>query len=197
LITNRIARVISILFVPPSFTLIAFLIFAIHLEIEESKAIVTILVAAVFGFAAPIILFLTFRKKNLIVDMDASLKEERTIPMTISLSFFILGLIILIIFRVNIISIAFWFCYISNTLITILINKHWKISVHTMGATGPLAAVLFVFGPVALLFTILPVLVGWSRIQLKCHTFAEVLVGGILTFLSTYFQIVIITKILM
>jgi membrane-associated phospholipid phosphatase len=194
---EKIARVISLLFVPPSFTLIVFLIFAFQLETDETKTIVTIIVTAVFGFAAPIILFLTFRKKGLIVNQDASLKEERTVPMIISLSFFILGIIILIIFKINIISIAFWFCYISNTLITILINKHWKISAHTMGAVGPLAAVFFVFGPIALLFTILPIFVGWSRIQLKCHTPAEVLGGGILAFLSTYFQIVVITKIFM
>jgi membrane-associated phospholipid phosphatase len=192
---DSIARIISLLLVPPSFTLIIFLIFALHLETEQTKAIVTILVAAVLGFAAPIILFLTFRKKELIVDIDASLKEERTIPMTISLSFFIAGLFILIIFEVNIISIAFWFCYISNTLITILINKRWKISVHTMGAAGSLAAMIFVFGPLTLLVVIFPVLVGWSRIQLKCHTLAEVFGGGILAFLSTYFQLVIITKI--
>jgi membrane-associated phospholipid phosphatase len=194
LIKDKIARVISTLLVPPSFTLIIFCILALHLETEGKSSIVTILIAAVFGFAAPIILFLTFRKKELIVDLDASLKKERTIPMTISLSFFILGLIILIIFKVHIISIAFWFCYISNTLITILINKRWKISVHTMGAAGSLAAVLYVFGPLAILFTIFPILVGWSRIQLKCHTPAEVFGGGILAFLSTYFQIFIITK---
>jgi membrane-associated phospholipid phosphatase len=192
---DKIARLISTLFVPPSFTLIIFIIFALHLETEQTKTIITILVALIFGFAAPIILFLTFRKKELIVDLDASLKEERTVPMTISLSFFILGLIILIIFKVHIISIAFWFCYISNTLIIILINKRWKISAHTMGAAGSLAAVLYVFGPMAILFTLFPVLVGWSRIQLKCHTPAEVLGGGILAFLSTYFQIFIITKI--
>ncbi|UCH64923.1 MAG: hypothetical protein JSW63_09940, partial [Ignavibacterium sp.] len=102
---DRIARIISLLFVPPSFTLIIFLIFALYLETEQIKAIVTILVAAVLGFAAPIILFLTFREKDLIVDIDASLKEERTVPMSISLTFFLLGLIILIIFGINIISI--------------------------------------------------------------------------------------------
>lgn len=189
---DKLARVISTLFVPPSFTLIIFVLFAFHLETEQSKIIVTILVAALFGFIAPIILFISFRKKGLIVDLDASLKEERTIPMTISLSFYIMGLIILIIFKVHIISIAFWFCYISNTFITILINKHWKISAHTMGAAGPLAAILFVFGPIALLFIIIPILVGWSRIQLKCHTLAQVLGGGVFAFLSTYLQILII-----
>ncbi|MEJ2196239.1 MAG: phosphatase PAP2 family protein, partial [Ignavibacteriaceae bacterium] len=143
----------------------------------------------------PIILFLKFRKKGLIIDLDASVKEERTLPMAISISFFIIGIIILILFKVNIISIAFWFCYISNTLITIFINKHWKISAHTMGAAGPLAVLLIVFGPVALIFSIFTILVGWSRIRLKCHTIMQVITGGLLAFISTYLQMLLITRI--
>ena len=195
MINDRFARVISILFVPPSFTLISFILFAFHLETEQTKVVVTIFVAAGFGFIAPIILFLKFRKRGLIIDLDASVKEERTLPMAITISFFIIGIIILIIFKVNIISIAFWFCYISNTLITIFINKQWKISAHTMGAAGPLAALLFVFGPVALIFSILTILVGWSRIRLKCHTIMQVITGGLLAFISTYLQMFMITRI--
>ncbi len=192
---DKLARIISTVFVPPSFTIIIFTLFAFHLETEPAQRYITIFVAIIFGFISPIVLFLYYRKKGKIIDLDASIKEERTIPMSISVIFFIIGLLVLITFKVNIVSIAFWFCYISNTLITILINKHWKISAHTMGAAGPMAALLFVFGPIVLLFTILTIMVGWSRIQLKCHTQAQVLAGGVLAFLSTYLQIFIITKI--
>jgi len=188
------ARIVSTVFVPPSFTIVVFTLFAFTLEADPIKRIVTILVALIFGFILPIILFLHYKKKGLIADIDASIKEERTIPMLISVLFFIAGLIILIFFDVNIITIAFWFCYISNTLITVLINKHWKISAHTMGAAGPLAAVTYVFGPAALLFSVIVFLVGWSRIQLKCHTFAQVLAGGLFAFFSTYLQIYFIVK---
>ena len=191
---NNLARIVSTLFVPPSFTLIIFVLFALKLENDSSKIMATILVALLFGFIAPIILFLHYRKKGLIIDLDASVKEERTVPMLISVLFFIAGLIILIFFDLNIITIAFWFCYISNTLITVLINKHWKISAHTMGAAGPLAAVTYVFGPAALLFLVIVILVGWSRIQLKCHTFAQVAAGGLFAFFSTYLQIYFIVK---
>jgi len=126
--------------------------------------------------------------------MDASVKEERTTPFLISVGFYLIGLVILIIFQVNIISIAFWFCYISNTLITILINKHWKISAHAMGVTGPLAAVTYVFGPIALLFAIIVFLVGWSRIQLKVHNAAQVVAGILIAFVSTYLQIFLIVR---
>ena len=192
--SDKLARFISTLFVPPSFTIIVFTIFAFVLETESLKKIVTILVALTLGFTAHIILFVVFRKKGRIIDLDASVKEERTAPFFISVSFYIIGLIILIVFDVSIISIAFWFCYISNTLVTIFINKHWKISAHAMGASGPLAAVTFVFGPVALVFTLLVILIGWARIHLKVHNTAQVIAGILFAFISTYLQIFFIVK---
>ncbi len=191
---DKLARIISTVFVPPSFTIIIFTIFAFYLEIDFTKQLVTLLVAFIFGFVSPIVLFLHYRKKGKIIDIDASIKEERTVPMSISVIFFIAGFVLLIIFNVNIISIAFWFCYISNTLVTIFINEKWKISAHTMGAAGPLAAVTFLFGPIMLVFLIIVVLVGWSRIQLKCHTFGQVMAGGIFAFISTYIQIYLIVS---
>lgn len=191
---NKLARIISTIFVPPSFTIIIFTLFAFHLETEPVQRYITILVALIFGFISPIVLFLYYRNKGKIIDLDASIKEERTVPMSVSVIFFIVGLLLIITFNINIVSIAFWFCYISNTLITIIINKKWKISAHTMGAAGPLAAVTFLFGPIALLFLVIVVLVGWSRIQLKCHSFAQVMGGGIFAFISTYIQIYLIVS---
>ena len=191
---NKLARFISTLFVPPSFTIIVFTLFAFILETESIKKVITILVAFLFGFTAQIILFIVLRKRGKIVDLDASVKEERTRPFLISVGFYLIGLVILIIFNINIISIAFWFCYISNTLVTILINRHWKISAHAMGTAGPLAAVTYVFGPIALIFTMLVMLVGWSRIQLKVHNFTQVIAGILFTFISTYLQIYLIVR---
>jgi len=192
--TENLARFISILFVPPSFTIIVFTVFAFILETESLKAAVTILVAFLFGFTAPIILFVVLRKRKKLVDLDASIKEERTTPFLISVGFYLIGLIILLTFNVNIISIAFWFCYISNTLVTILINRHWKISAHAMGAAGPLAAVTYAFGSTSLLFSVIVFLVGWSRIQLKVHTLPQVLAGVLLAFFSTYLQMYFIVR---
>jgi len=184
----KLARIISTLFVPPSFTLIIFTIFAFTLEDEQIKILITILTCLIFGFAAPIILFTIFRIRGKIADQDASAREERTIPFFISLLFYLAGLFFLILFQVSIISIAFWFCYISNTLITIFINLKWKISTHAMGASGPLAAAAYVFGPIVLWFSILVVLVGYSRIRLKVHSISQVTAGFLFGFLSTYLQ---------
>ena len=192
--SHKIARFISTLFVPPSFTIIIFTIFAFGLESEPGKRIATILIALIFGFIAPIALFFILRKKGRLLDQDASIKEERTFPFLIAIIFYLIGLILMIKLNLHIISIAFWFCYISNTLITIFINHYWKISVHSMGASGPFAALVIAFGWIGLILLPVVLLVGWSRIKLNCHNFSQVIAGIVLAFFSTYLQMNLIIK---
>ncbi len=193
-VSIKTARIISTLFVPPSFTITIFTLFAFALEQNHVKRFILISTAVVFGFILPVIMFAAFRRKGLIADIDAKIKEERTFPFTLSAVFYIFGLLILIYYGINIISIAFWFCYISNTLLVVVINKTWKISAHMMGASGPFAALVYVFGLAAITFVILLVLIGWSRIKLECHNLSQVMAGAFLGFISTYIQIYLIIK---
>lgn len=194
LLSIKTARIISILFVPPSFTLIMFTILAFVLEQSSLNRYVVISTALIFGFILPVLMFSLLRRRGLIADIDAKIKEERTFPFLLSILFYASGLIIFIHYSINIISIAFWFCYISNTLLVIVINKFWKISAHMMGASGPFAALIFVFGYYALPFLLLLVAIGWARIKLECHNLNQVLAGAVLAFLSTYTQIFLISK---
>ncbi len=192
--SHKLARIISTVFVPPSFTIIIYTIFAFQLESELSKQAATILIALVFGFISPIVLFLILRKKGKLADQDASVKEERTIPFLFAIVIYFIGLMLMIKYQLNIISIAFWFCYISNTLITIFINKFWKISAHAMGAAGPFAAIVFSFGWIGSAMLPIVVIVGWARIELKCHTISQVVAGVLLAFISVYLQMFLITE---
>lgn len=189
---NKLARIISTIFIPPTFTLIIFLTFALQLENESGKMLLTILIALIFGFIAPIVLFLFLRKSGKIIDIDASIKEERTFPFLIAIIFYLIGLALMIYFDLNIIIKAFWFCYVSNTFLTIIINRFWKISAHSMGVSGSMAGLYFVLGCYSFLLIPLIFIIGWSRIKLKCHTFLQVLVGTILAYASTFFQMYII-----
>jgi hypothetical protein len=189
---HLIARVISTLFVPPAFPLILFTLFAFKYETDPHKILLSVLVTITFSFSFPIFLFIILRKKGKIADSDATIKEERTFPFLISALFYSIGILILIIAGINIVSIAFWFCYISNTIFIVIINKYWKISAHMMGAAGPFAAVLLVYGLGALPFILILFMIGWSRIFLKCHNIYQVLAGGLLGFSSTLLQMQII-----
>jgi hypothetical protein len=189
---HLIARVISTLFVPPSFPLILFTIFAFKFESDPHKILLLVLVTITFSFSFPIILFIILRKQGKIVNSDATIKEERTFPFIISTLFYAIGILILIKAQINIVSIAFWFCYITNTIFIIIINKFWKISAHMLGAAGPFAAVCFVYGLSALPVILILFMIGWSRIFLKCHNIYQVLAGGLLGFTSTILQMQII-----
>jgi membrane-associated phospholipid phosphatase len=192
--SHKLARIVSTIFVPPSFTLIIFTIFTFTLESESSKRVATFLIPFISGFIAPITLFLILRKKGKLADQDASIKEERTFPFIIAIGFYLIGLMLMLKNDLNIISIAFWFCYISNTIITIIINKFWKISAHAMGVAGPFAAITFVFGWIGLIMLPVVVLVGWSRIELRCHSISQVIAGVLLAFISVYVQMSLILK---
>ena len=187
-----IARIVSTLFVPPSFALILFTLFAFKYETDPHKILLSVLVTFAFSFSFPIILFFILRKQGRIVNSDATIKEERTLPFIVSVLFYSIGILILIKAQINIVSIAFWFCYISNTVFIIIINKYWKISAHMMGVAGPFAAVCFVYGLYALPLIIIVFMIGWARIFLKCHDIYQVLAGGLLGFISTILQMQII-----
>jgi hypothetical protein len=189
---HLLARVISTLFVPPSFSLILFTLFAFKYENDPHKILLSVLVTLAFSFSFPIILFIILRNQGRIVNSDASIKEERTFPFIVSVLFYAVGILILIKAQINIVSIALWFCYISNTIFIIIINKYWKISAHMMGVAGPFAAVCFVYGFSALPFILILFMIGWARIFLKCHDIYQVLAGGLLGFISTILQMQII-----
>jgi membrane-associated phospholipid phosphatase len=191
---QKFARLISIIFIPPVLTVISFFYLALKFESDSIKSSYTIIIAVLFGFIIQIISFIYFRKKGLLSDVDAKIKNERTLPFITSLLIFTIGFILLLTLNVSIISIAFWFCYISNTFLVILINKYLKISIHAMGVAGPLALFTFIIGIEALILIPILLAVGWSRIKLKCHSLTEIVAGAFLGFISVYIQLSVLLK---
>jgi membrane-associated phospholipid phosphatase len=191
---QKLARLISIIFIPPVLTVISFFYLALKFEGDSYKSNLTLIITILFGFILQIASFVYFRKKGLLSDVDAKIKNERTLPFTVSLLVYILGFILLLLLKANIISIAFWFCYISNTFLVILINRYLKISIHAMGVSGPLALFIFIIGIEALILIPVLLAVGWSRIKLKCHTLTEIVAGAFLGFISVYIQLIVLLK---
>ncbi|MEU4932582.1 hypothetical protein AB0G54_39855 [Streptomyces yokosukanensis] len=62
-------------------------------------------------------------------------------------------------------------------LALLVITFFWKVSVHSAVASGALTILATDFGPWLLVLTPLVVLIGWSRIRLRCHTVGQVTVG--------------------
>ncbi|MCM1972077.1 hypothetical protein ABT024_37110 [Streptomyces sp. NPDC002812] len=57
------------------------------------------------------------------------------------------------------------------------VTPAWKISVHAAVSSGSVAMLAMTYGPWLLLAYPLVAVVGWSRVELKDHTLAQVLAG--------------------
>lgn len=185
----KIARISSTLFVPPTLTLFTFSFLGLQFEPTIVNQVVVISSGFLWTFLLPIIFFVIMLKKKKIINQDAELKEERTFPFLFGLSLLLIGYFLLRTFNIQPLTLTFWLCYIINTMAIILINKIWKISIHALGIAAPLALFSFMGSWIALPLLFLLFLVGWSRIYLKCHTFAQVITGAFFGFISTYLQL--------
>jgi membrane-associated phospholipid phosphatase len=123
------------------------------------------------------------------VDLDVSVREHRT-------RFFIFSMMCDV-FAYSVYD--FYGCHIMSTLaaayfavtfgITV-VSQRWKISVHGAGVGGPGAALIYVYGPLALLVVVLWILVIWSRVKLHQHTLGQSIGGVFLAIFiawTTYF----------
>ena len=154
--------------------------FAIVAKYEPDATPFILTLAVVFGFLLPIAVFIYMRKKKLIVDDDATIKEERTLPYIIGIlltftatiiSYFILGAEL---------STLTWIVYvISSTAITI-INKYWKISAHAMGVSIPLGISIVLGNMLEIPLLIVLLVIFWSRLKLKVHTPLQLFAGALL-----------------
>jgi len=182
---DKVARIVSNIFVPPSNTLLLF-IFLAYLEPDSNIRNNVLLSGILLGFLIPIIFFIFLRKYGKVDDVDAKVKEQRTIPYLFGIFLCSLGVIWMKLVAPNLIYSDIWIVYGINTIIIIIINKYWKISAHALGVASPIAILLFIFGIQAIILLPIIVLVGWARLQLKMHNLAQIIVGTLLGITSSY-----------
>ena len=119
------------------------------------------------------------RKKG--VDIFVSKREARTPLYLIAIASYALGTIFFLITSTKIMFLL----GLGSLFVTIIlmgINLYWKVSIHCAGVSGPIFALICVFGASAIPLTSIVGLVGWSRIKTRNHTFKQTLVGTLISF---------------
>ena len=188
----KAAKIISTIFVPPTFTILVlpYLVFKYEYLLFQRWA--AILIGLTFGFVIQIVTYFYFLRKNKIKSFNESNNKERIIPYLFQIVFYIIGFILLLFFDSVYIIAVFWFTYITNSLILTIINYKWKISSHSIGVAQHFALFFYFLIPIYLLFIPLAFLIGWARIKLKVHDKYQVLAGLALGFILTYLQLYIL-----
>jgi membrane-associated phospholipid phosphatase len=120
------------------------------------------------------------------VDLDVSERETRTKFFLFSMICDVIAFGIYNYFDCLVMS-TLAAAYFTVTLGVMLVSLKWKISVHGAGIGGPGTALIYVYGPIALLVVIFWILVIYSRVTLKQHTVGQSIGGVILAMIITLF----------
>ncbi|MDX1700749.1 MAG: hypothetical protein R3250_09035 [Melioribacteraceae bacterium] len=188
--SQKLAQIISYILVPPVMNFFIFILFSYHFE-DFPNSLIAILISFVFGLSIPIYTFIQFRKKGKIVDDDATIKEERTVPYIYAIFFSLIGLILSAIFNLDIRILMLWLIYLIKSILIININRFWKISAHAMGVGMPLGGILYINDSLlTFVGIILMSMVFFARIKLKVHTPLQVSAGACIGIGISYFLLI-------
>ena len=89
------AKIISIIFHPMIFSLFVFIIIIFDNHIIHPQAFNIIMTCFLFSNLLPIMTLFLLQKKGLISDLDASIREERIMPLFLGVVYAIFGFLLL------------------------------------------------------------------------------------------------------
>ena len=189
---ERLADKISTITNPPIITIPLFLIICLVLSFENgafdfNKFIVLEMISLVFASILPMAI-IVYWAKRINTDKDISNRQDRFIPLVIGIVSYFIGVLVSLAFHADNFLTLLLLCYAVNTGVVLLITVKWKISVHTTGLSGPVAALILLLGPIGAVFGILYPIVIWSRVLLKKHTLSQAICGGVQGFFLTVLE---------
>ena len=182
-------KIVSILFHPVFVpTITVFLVVKIYsnIIILENQAGIILIGTCVFSLILPLLSVFILLLTKKIDSLEMPKKEERFLPILFASIWMILGFYFMKeIFSYAPIMKSIYLGAIYVMLISLLITKKWKISLHMLaigGATGVFIMLGFLFGQnlMLLLITILiSGILGYSRLSLKAHSLNQIYAGFI------------------
>ncbi len=183
--SEKIARVLSYLFLPPVLNITAFAFVIFSFESENGSPWLIFFYTSIFTAILPILIFILFLRKGKIADPDARERSERHVPYIVFAVVITAGLLFIPWANHAPGIRSLFIIYLFNLIFLFLVNLFWKISAHTMGAGGFLGTALFVFGSWGLFAFPVVLALAWARLELKCHTPAQLIAGAIMGLANT------------
>lgn len=183
--SQKIARWISDIFIPPTFSFFLSLYLAIIFSENKNDFLTNFLPMFLSTVFLPIVFFIYKRKKGEIINRDAVIKEERTDVYRFGIVLFSASYVLSVLLNLNIFIQIYFLNYSISTFGVLLINKKFKISIHAMIPAGTSVFLLFINPIIATFVFIIMIAVMWSRLELGVHTMKEVLSGMIYGFCVT------------
>ncbi|MBQ7928805.1 MAG: hypothetical protein IJ287_08720 [Methanobrevibacter sp.] len=188
----KIAKIVSTMTQPPIICMPLFLIINYVISCENgvlnvNKFIVCEPISLVFTSILPMAIILLWAK-IINTDNDISIRQDRYVPLVVGIVSYFIGVLVSLFLNLDNFLILLLLCYSVNTGVVLLITTKWKISVHTTGISGPIAALILLLGPAGAAIALIYPIVIWSRVLLKKHTLAQAICGGVQGFFLTVLE---------
>ena len=181
------ARVLSMLFTPfylPLVAMVAMFVFSYLSILDLSYKLIVLTLVYAMTILLPTLLIHTYRNYQGWTSKERGVKERRMIPYIISILCYFLCFYVMNIFHMPAFMGSIVVAALFIQIVCAIINIWWKISTHTAaigGFFGALTALslIFDFNPLwwLCLVLLLAGLVGTSRMILRQHTLAQVVMG--------------------
>lgn len=186
---RKLASLISAALNAPLIALLTFI--PLILTQRASSPLFLIIIATLFGALLPLSSTYYLVRKGIIPDIYASDRLTRKEPILWAMASYIVGVMVLLHVKAPIVVTALMACYFVNALVMLCITLQWKISIHAVGVTGPITALVFQLGAKMIPFFLLMLPVAWARLELKAHNLKQVVVGAVLSSFLTWLQMLL------
>ncbi|MEH0842581.1 phosphatase PAP2 family protein [Micromonospora sp. CPCC 205711] len=136
------------------------------------------LLATVFASGIPFAYIVGSVRRGRLTDHHVGLREQRRVPLLFGLASAAAGLALLAALGAPRPVLALVAAGVVGLVVAVTVSHWWKMSIHSAVATGTVVVLALTFGPRLLVVAPLLPVVGWSRVRLRDHTVAQVVVGG-------------------
>jgi len=175
--SEKLAHLVSQVTNPLFVVAPTFLLVALHTAPNVGQAFLWWGVTVVGISAAPFLFILRGVRRGTYTDQHLSLREQRIIPLLFGLVCTAVVFTILFLLQASSTLITTIIAIFVGGVITLVITRHWKISMHLVGISGTTTVLTIVYGPIFLLLIPLVILVGWARWRVRAHTPLQAVAG--------------------
>jgi membrane-associated phospholipid phosphatase len=176
----QLARAISTILAPTTISVPMILLVALYQARNVAGALVYGITTLLFLSIGPFAYILLGVRLGKLSDVDVSRRSERVGPFVFGLFSVCLGWFALTLMHGPALLITVLLLTAVSGLVMMIITLWWKISLHASSLACAVTMLTVLYGAIMLPTFALLVLVSWSRVVLRRHTLAQVVVGSLL-----------------
>ena len=174
----------------PSITMLIVVKKFLNIIILQNQASAIIIASILFTLLFPLLSVIYLLFKNKIESLEMSKKEERFLPLLITICWMLIGFyVIRDILGFSPVVKTIYLGAIYTLSISMIITRRWKISLHMLaigGASGTFLILQLLYGGVFYVLTsslFISGLIGYSRLDQNAHTAPQIYAGFLLGFI--------------